>query len=267
MASPSPRHLISLFLFFQFLCFTTTLSLSSAVTLSSSASGKVSLALYYETLCPYCSKFIVNHLAKIFERGLIDIIDLNLVPYGNAIVVPPNDTITCQHGEFECLLNTVEACAINVWPDLNKHFTFIYCVERLVVEGKYKEWESCFGQMGLDPKPIADCFNSGKGKQLELKYAKETNDLQPPHTYVPWVVVDGKPIYENYEQFATYVCKAYKGTALPKACRELPLEITPKAKSNQMLQVSYADETSPTTKIRSPVTSWRRQMKMTASSE
>lgn len=23
-----------------------------------------------------------------------------------------------QHGPYECLLNTVEACAINAWPDL-----------------------------------------------------------------------------------------------------------------------------------------------------
>ncbi|XP_062208868.1 gamma-interferon-responsive lysosomal thiol protein-like [Phragmites australis] len=65
---------------------------------ASPASGaKVSLALYYESLCPYCSRFIVNHLAGIFDDGLIDVVDLRLVPYGNAHV-GSNNEISCQHG-------------------------------------------------------------------------------------------------------------------------------------------------------------------------
>ncbi|EMS63319.1 hypothetical protein TRIUR3_04865 [Triticum urartu] len=57
---------------------------------------RVSLALYYESLCPYCSRFIVTRLAGIFDSGLIGAVDLLLVPYGNAHVRGANNTISCQ---------------------------------------------------------------------------------------------------------------------------------------------------------------------------
>ncbi|CAL1368793.1 unnamed protein product [Linum trigynum] len=185
---------------------------------TTSSGDKVPLALYYESLCPYSANFIVNYLVRVFEDDeLFSIVDLYLSPWGNA-KIRSNGTFVCQHGEAECLLNTVEACAIHAWPKLEKNFPFIYCVEEKVHEGKYREWESCFGELALDPKPIQDCYSSGYGEKLELKYAAETNELEPPHQYVPWVVVDGKPLYEEYENVISYICEAYKGTATPKAC-------------------------------------------------
>ncbi|WOK95838.1 hypothetical protein Cni_G04545 [Canna indica] len=213
--------------------------------LSAAASGsasKVSLGLYYESLCPYSANFIVNYLAKIFDDGLISIVDLDLVPYGNARI--RNGTMVCQHGPYECLLNTVEACAINSWPDLNKHFRFIYCVESLVAKHKYFEWQSCFSETGLDSAGVLECYDNEYGKELELKYAVQTDALDPPHKYVPWVVVDGQPLYEDYENFEAYVCKAYSGEP-PKVCSELSL-ITNQVKEATG-RISYADGISSTT--------------------
>ncbi|THG01936.1 hypothetical protein TEA_006090 [Camellia sinensis var. sinensis] len=153
------------------------------------SSSKVSLGLYYETLCPYSADFIINYLVQIFDTGLISILDLNLVPWGNARILA-NNTFNCQHGPLECLLNTVEACAISVWPDLhgplecllntveacaisvwpdlNKHFPFIYCVESLVYEHQYTQWETCFEKLDLDPTLITECYSSGYGKEPRL---------------------------------------------------------------------------------------------------
>ncbi|CAA3000961.1 gamma-interferon-inducible lysosomal thiol reductase-like [Olea europaea subsp. europaea] len=180
---------------------------------------KVTLEIYYESLCPYCSNLIVNYLYKLFDTGIIAITQLKLIPYGNA-KIRANGTITCQHGQYECLLNTVEACAIDVWPDLSEHFPFIYCIESLVYQGNYTQWETCFEKLGLDPNPVANCYSSGRGKELELGYAAETNNLKPPHRYVPWVVVDGQPLYDDYRNFISYICKAYHGTSVPSACSE-----------------------------------------------
>lgn len=44
-----------------------------------------------------------------------DIFVLDYVPWGNAIL-KKDGKIECQHGELECTLNTVEACALHYYP-------------------------------------------------------------------------------------------------------------------------------------------------------
>ncbi|KAJ9543604.1 hypothetical protein OSB04_023311 [Centaurea solstitialis] len=194
-----------------------TAAISSSPAVAGGSEEKVELTLYYEALCPYCENFIVNYLYEIFDNGLISIVDLKFSPYGNA-KIRSNGTIVCQHGEWECVLNTVEACAIHAWPAVSDHFPFVYCVEELTYEGKYAEWETCFEKLNLDSKPVIDCIGSGFGHKLELQYADEIQALQPPHTYVPWVVVDGQPLYDDYPDFISFICKAYKGSNVPRAC-------------------------------------------------
>jgi len=36
-------------------------------------------------------------------------------------------------------------------------------------------------------------------KQIDLKYAKETSELKPPHRFVPWVVVNNQALQEVCE--------------------------------------------------------------------
>ncbi|KNA08336.1 hypothetical protein SOVF_163520 [Spinacia oleracea] len=162
---------------------------------SSNPAEKVTLDLYYESLCPFSIKFIITELPLIFQNGIIDIVDLRLFPWGNA-ELSSHTSFTCQHGPHECLLNTVEACAIDMWPDLEDHFLFIGCVESQVFKGKYKEWGACFKEFGLDPKHVTSCYKGEDGKKLELKYANLTSALKPPHDFVPWVVVAGKPLFD-----------------------------------------------------------------------
>ncbi|KAK8318019.1 hypothetical protein V6Z11_A13G146500 [Gossypium hirsutum] len=82
---------------------------------------RVNLSLYYETsLCPYAF-FISNNLVKVIHTDLHTIINLRLVPWGNA-------KIHCQNGEEECHLNIIHSCVIHFWPDV--HLEFIYCIEQ-----------------------------------------------------------------------------------------------------------------------------------------
>ncbi|PKI51281.1 hypothetical protein CRG98_028310 [Punica granatum] len=210
---------------------------SSRFIIHSPGSGtvKVPVVLYYETLCPYCANFIVNGLSKVFDNGLTSIIDLKLVPYGNA-KIGANDTISCQ----------------------SDHFPLIYCIEKMVHTHEFTQWESCFSELGLDSKPVYDCYTSGRGTKLELQYAAETNALQPPHQYVPWVVVNGKPLYEDYENFESYICEAYSGTSAPKACSELSHDAIKSTISVKKHQVCYKDNSAFISRMREAAASVMR---------
>ncbi|XP_031248929.1 gamma-interferon-inducible lysosomal thiol reductase-like [Pistacia vera] len=81
--------------------------------------------------------------------------------------------------------------------------------------------------------------------QLELHYAAETNSLEPPHQYVPWVVVDGQPLYE--------------------ACSNITLNTVYKEKAEPTGPVCNKETTTWSTRIRSAITSWMRKMNMAVS--
>ncbi|PRQ42830.1 putative gamma interferon inducible lysosomal thiol reductase GILT [Rosa chinensis] len=60
--------------------------------------------------------------------------------------------------------------------------------------------------------------------QLEQNYGNETMHLNPPLKFVPWLVLNDQPIGNDYENFAGYVCKAYKGNIAPMACQSVHLK-------------------------------------------
>ncbi|XP_039047696.1 gamma-interferon-responsive lysosomal thiol protein-like isoform X2 [Hibiscus syriacus] len=159
--------------------------------LSSLDHDHVTLSLYYETLCPYCASFISNDLVKVFRTDLYTIVNLRLVPWGNADVV--GDTIRCQHGEDECYLNAIDSCVIHLWPDVKKHFDFIRCTEEqrlseVPVNSKEAMWRNCSDQLGLRADMINKCYTTGLG-------------------------------IKDFENFVKYVCDAYQGDPKPEACK------------------------------------------------
>lgn len=224
--------------------FLTILSISLFIFHSDAAPNnytKVNVSLYFESLCPFCGNFIVNQLGKVFETDLISIVNLRLIPWGNARRVT-NSSWTCQHGPDECLLNTVEACAINLWPDPKVHFKLIQCIERLTLDGKQIFWPSCLEQQHLNQELMNHCYNSTTGNDLQLKAAYETERLQPPHRFVPWVIVNNKTLEQDYQNYITHICKVYTGPKRPGACSRTP-EIIPSNIDTAVPQVCYARNT------------------------
>lgn len=237
MASPKP---VSAFVLTWVLLFV-FISLSQE-----DGNAKVEVALYYESLCPYCAGFIVNQLGNMVQTDLFSIVNLRLIPWGNT--QRSANSWICQHGRDECVLNIVEACVINVWPNPITHFKVIRCIERLELEGKQSQWQACFASLKLDPKPFTDCFTTRHGIDLELKYADETDRLNPPHRFVPWVLVNNKALQEDFQNFVAYVCKAYTGRSKPAACKRL-VEINSAEMENSLHQVCYRGDSKNSTSV------------------
>ncbi|EOA15680.1 hypothetical protein CARUB_v10006370mg [Capsella rubella] len=201
-------------------------------------SDKVQLNLYYESLCPGCQMFIVDELVKVFDSDLFTITDVKLVPFGNA-EISDNKTVICQHGEEECKLNAFEACGIKILTNPKSQYKFIRCIEN---DTKNYE-QNCFQGFGDDQKEVMnDCYNSDLSKKLILENAKQTMSLKPKHEFVPWVTLNGKPLYEKLNDWVAQVCKLYKGKApLPKECSSGSV-LSETVKTTSELQFSYVND-------------------------
>ncbi|KAK7395072.1 hypothetical protein VNO78_15614 [Psophocarpus tetragonolobus] len=181
-------------------------------------SQKVNLSVYYASLSQPCATFIIKNLEEIFQSDLINTVNLQLVPWANAYVNKTNHSIICQNGPDECELNSLQACVLNVFNEVNKHYALIYCFEFLVIQGRQKNWQDCFSQLDLPKEPVLNCYNTGTGTEIGQKYINEAAHLYSPHDFLPWVVVNNQSIGREYENFTRYICEAYKGIPAPATC-------------------------------------------------
>ena len=159
--------------------------------------------------------------------GFLKMADVALVPFGNAMETPSNDPelpydFACQHGPSECRYNAVEACALSKIACPYKAFRYVNCIET------YDEDRSADQNYGLVigacaaltgvadlASAIDECSEGAEGNGLVHDYAVRTAKLDPPHTYVPWIVVGGRHDDDAQEAISDsllkYVCDNYHG--------------------------------------------------------
>jgi len=153
-------------------------------------------------------------------------------PYGNAQEHQQADgswTFTCQHGNDECVGNMYEACAIEhnktVISGHPNWFPFFLCMEKSGKAGDTATAQKCAVDNYQDWNTISvTCAGSNPavgtkedGNPLMHNIAVATNSLIPPHTWTPWVVINGKPLSSAQldESLTKLVCAAYTGTKPP----------------------------------------------------
>jgi C1A family cysteine protease len=176
------------------------------------ATEKVGVTLYYEAFCPGCHEFITEDLkAAIGSVG--DIMDIELLPYGNART-NVDGTISCQHGDEECQANMWADCAIEHYSDFADHWKFIDCMEESYMD-QLSNTKKCAEEAGMDYDILSSCATGSEGKSLLAEFGDKTGD----HQYVPWVIIDGE-VAGDYDDFTELICSKYTGSDVPAACSE-----------------------------------------------
>ncbi|XP_068775631.1 gamma-interferon-inducible lysosomal thiol reductase [Struthio camelus] len=191
--------------------------------LSRTAVAPVELSLYYESLCPACRGFVAQQLLATWLLLPADVLRVTLVPYGNAQERNVNGTwrFQCQHGPEECLGNVVEACLMHEAGDFNTYFPAIACLESSAAVTK--NVEACLRVYApeVSAARVAACAQGELGRQLMHRNAQLTAALDPPHNYVPWIVVNGKHTDELQARaqgaLLALVCELYQGEK-PECC-------------------------------------------------
>jgi len=204
----------------------------------------VLVELYYESLCPGCRNFISTMIYPTFDK-LRDtgIVKFGLYPYGNAVETENKDgswNITCQHGPEECLGNLLEVCLMHYlsWdPDL--YVPVISCMES--ADDPVMSAEGCINQLSTASyEAVKGCAKGPEGNRLAHAMGAKTESLDPPHNYVPWVVVDGEHNNEiqqaAMDNLLALVCKLYKGTK-PTQCDDS--EYFPRGAGTNHIELSY----------------------------
>lgn len=183
------------------------------------ASAKPQVDFYGEALCPYCEKFLVETMGPLFDQGLTDYFDFTYVPYGNAREL--EGQVQCQHGPMECKGNIFVNCAIHLHPELKDWFPYARCVESSNATGMNTAVIKCADNSHVNLEEIRKCAAGDLGAQLQKEAAAKTSSLKPAHKYVPWVVVNGIPLEDEFDALLKFVCVTMADSERPEACYEL----------------------------------------------
>ncbi|KAI1707448.1 gamma interferon inducible lysosomal thiol reductase (GILT) domain-containing protein [Ditylenchus destructor] len=183
----------------------------------------VQITLLYESLCPFCSRFIVNQLSAIYEQ-YEDFVNIELVPCGNKEPGSKSCAERCQHGEEECKINKYESCAIHFIP---KPFPFILCLEKNLTRHNFESAaKKCYAELQITPEivdKIVQCASGALGAELQQKAAERTKNVWPDqHEWVPWVVFNNMSVKNAslylMQSLPTAICEMYVGDKSPPGC-------------------------------------------------
>jgi interferon gamma-inducible protein 30 len=149
----------------------------------------IKVTLMYEALCPFCQRFITNHLGNLYNqfRGNVEI---EMIPWGNSRLLRTGQ-ISCNHGQKECDANRLMSCVIDE-VKVKQAIPFIICFERALSSSHVEQaMHHCSGFIRNNYHQIKMCYQSERGVQLQRQAAHKTATVRShPVIEVPYIVIN-----------------------------------------------------------------------------
>lgn len=101
-----------------------------------------------------------------------------------------------EQAPFNPPADRVINCAQALHPVQTEWLPLVTCLEATPLRRMLAAVNTCAKRAGLDAAELVECADGPQGDALEAAAAAATAALRPPHTYVPWVVVEGVPLGE-----------------------------------------------------------------------
>jgi interferon, gamma-inducible protein 30 len=175
----------------------------------------VQVLVCVEALCIDSKNFFHDQLMLAFNALGHTVMNLTVIPFGNAKISEDSHNITCQHGLGECDTNTYEQCAVHLYPDPAQHVPYLACLFASLPMGHredpFDQWtglEPCAHSNHLNFENIKKCHDDASlSWKLQTEAAKATPTR---HNHVPWVEINGQYMNEESHHLLQEVCKAYQ---------------------------------------------------------
>ncbi|KAJ6640727.1 GILT-like protein 1 [Pseudolycoriella hygida] len=197
-----------------------------------SASNKLQIDIYYETLCPYSNKFFNEQFAPAYDT-FKNYIVVRFVPSGSAEIINNGESFQCQHGPRECEGNAFHSCVLNyLHNDQDAQVKFITekrCQINKRVRNVPLHNNRCLLAINLLGLHVSDCMSGPKRRELQLSAGKETLSIEGLR-FVPTVVYnkefDLEKAEDSTDDFRRIVCEELgslqiESDELTKMCPEI----------------------------------------------
>lgn len=94
----------------------------------------------------------------------------------------------------------MHACAIKYIPK-TAITQFIVCT--MSTKDPPNAGQKCAKKLKVNFAPVLSCYSSGEGDKLIYNYGLQTDNLNPPHQYVPWILFNGTYNEDDNQQADT----------------------------------------------------------------